>query len=94
VLEIRADYEQLNRLDHLHEQLEAQETMLGLLAQMLAAASPAAAQVLAEFVQAEGDGEAAHAMGGVSEADVPMPPSFAAYYGMAPGRPESGGDDD
>jgi hypothetical protein len=92
-------------LGEVRAQQEAQETMLGLLAQMLAAASPAAAQVLTEFVQDEGDHEAQHAAGGVSEADFEadqrwhrlpeqeMPPSFQAYYGMAPGRPESGGDD-
>jgi hypothetical protein len=93
-----------DRLTEVEAGLEAQETMLGLLAQMLAAASPAAAQVMAEFVQAGGDPEAAHAMGAVTEADFEpdprwqrlpgqdMPPSFQAYYGMAPGRPgEPGG---
>jgi hypothetical protein len=92
LLEIESNLAELasdqgQELAWVRDALIGHETMLGLLAQMLAAASPAAAGVLAQFVQGEGppgdDGAGPPQPLPAQE----MPASFQAYYGMAPGRP-------
>ena|SRR5215467_2636772 len=64
------------QLDRIEEASVGHETMLGLIAQMLAAASPAAARVMADFVS-EGQDE---------PTEPAMPQGFASWYNQAGGE--------